>query len=201
MATPLDVPTGSESGYDSSPSSPKLAIIHFFVRTLGDEQEGDQVHRGGKAIPREGQLEGRDKETAEYRAMGTITSVRFLEGKRSRELVRLSATAPKLIIIIVKPRVCRASQNYLVSLQQPREVSIIIIIPNFALKKEKAVGRKFNQGDKGCKWRRREANSGHSWRQGSAHLKYHKGGDAYCHHRKEAPSIKPQSPLWRQKAP
>lgn len=92
-------------GYDSSPSSPKLTIIHLFVRTLGDEQEGDQVHRGGKAIPREKQLEGTDKGTAEYRAMGTISSVRFLEGKRGRELAHLSATASKLIIIIVDPRV------------------------------------------------------------------------------------------------
>ena len=80
--------------YDSTPSSPKPAIIHLFVRTLEGEQEGDQVHRGGKAMPREGQLEGRDKETAEDRAMATIRSVRFLGGKRGRELVRLSATAP-----------------------------------------------------------------------------------------------------------
>lgn len=63
------------------------------------------MHRGGKAIPREKQLEGRDKGTAEYRAMGTISSVRFLEGKRGRELAHLSATASKLIIIIVDPRV------------------------------------------------------------------------------------------------
>ena len=58
---------------------------------------------------------------------------------------------------------CRASQNYLASLQQPLEVSSIILIPNFALEKEKAVGRKFNQGDKGSTWQRRAANSGHSW--------------------------------------
>ena len=48
---------------------------------------------------------------------------------------------------------CQASQKYLASLQQPLEVSSIIIIPNFALEKEKAVGRKFNQGDKAVRGR------------------------------------------------
>ena len=52
-----------------------------------------------------------------------------------------------------RPSVCQASQKYLASLQQPLEVSSIIIIPNFALEKEKAVGRKFNQGDKAVRGR------------------------------------------------
>ena len=137
MAAPLDIPTGSESGLRFLSIFSKHAIIHLFVRTLEDEQEGDQVHRGGKAIPREGQLEGRDKETAEYRAMGTFSSVRFLEGKRGRELVRLSATAPKLIIIIVDPRVCQASQNYFVSLQQPVRSVLLSLVPILHSKKRR----------------------------------------------------------------
>lgn len=95
--------------------------------------------------------------------MGTISSVRFLEGKWGRELVCLSATAPKLIIIIVDPEVCQASQNYFVSLQQPVRSIIIIISPNFALEKRRQWVENSTQGDKGSKWQRREANSGYSW--------------------------------------
>lgn len=123
--------------------------------------------------------------------MGTISSVRFLEGKR---VGNWSAYLQLAHHNNSRPGVCQASQNYFVSLQQPVRSVLLSLVPILHLKKRRAVGRKFSQGDKGSKWRRREANSGYSWWQGSAHLRYHKGGDAYYHHKKGLPSIKPPEP-------
>lgn len=147
------------------------------------------MHRGGKAILGR-TTRGETKETAEYVAMGTISSVRFL-GRWQGELVCLSATA-QAQCNNSRPRSVPSITGYLF-LTAAREVSgLLSLVPILHLKK-KAVGRKFNQVIK--------AVSGGGGRQTQvirgdrAHPPKISQRQGCLLSSQKTPSIKPQSPL------